>query len=455
MFSRTNRHSSNRVAAIGAILVALIFFLPTAGAFAQSQNAKGNQRNLTTPEFHAYLTGAVWSVVLHEAAHALIDVLDPVITGPEEDVADEFAAMLLLREARRGTEKAERIVKANAEAKLAEWRILRAILETGARISETAYMDEHSLDPQRAANILCLLYGAFPDRSAWIITELFADELAADPDTDVVPRWKHRCPRDYERKQGVWQRVLEPFIAPPPATSGIVIPDGLYAGDFFPGLGPVFPSVPPTGRPIFRLEYADDDAPSDRYYERVVLKATFETALAHLSHQIALPHDVPVIIANCGESNAFYIPEKTSILFCHELIDDLADAYVRDKTGLDFETWWQQARTADIADDIVGYWRLEVEGQSDGTVVGEDIQLGQYGGYDRWLYEMVDGTIDENSVVQRGQGLWGFTPHQDRPGIGEIWIITQDGLRSFSVVWWVLPEQLSLLQGKFQRVPDR
>ncbi|MEU9798687.1 DUF4344 domain-containing metallopeptidase [Streptomyces sp. NPDC051000] len=91
--------------------------------------------------------------VYHEAGHALVDALElPVGPDPdEENAADRFAALMLLREGPEG----ERALRTAAE----EYELLAA-REQDADPGE----DEHAPPADRAAAYLCLLHGAAPDR---------------------------------------------------------------------------------------------------------------------------------------------------------------------------------------------------------------------------------------------------------------------------------------------------
>ncbi|MEU7551204.1 DUF4344 domain-containing metallopeptidase [Streptomyces sp. NPDC044571] len=93
----------------------------------------------------------VAETVHHEAGHALVDALDLPVGGDraEEDAADRFAALMLLREGPSG------------EAKL---RTAAEAYELAAAEGPGSGRDEHAPPATRAAAHRCLLYGAAPDR---------------------------------------------------------------------------------------------------------------------------------------------------------------------------------------------------------------------------------------------------------------------------------------------------
>lgn len=148
--------------------------------FFQNQGHTGE--NLGT-----YAMGATIFVFLHELGHALIHQLDLPITGREEDAADEFAILVLLEIGEEGK------VAATAAAL---W--LYAAGQQGG-VSEMAFWDEHSLNQQRAYDILINLYAADPVNFAFLEQNISRDRL-------------ERGVRDLERKNKAWEALLAPHI---------------------------------------------------------------------------------------------------------------------------------------------------------------------------------------------------------------------------------------------------
>ncbi|MCY4088249.1 MAG: DUF4344 domain-containing metallopeptidase [Actinomycetia bacterium] len=129
---------------------------------------------------------AVEWIFLHEAGHALIDVLDIPITGLEEDAADQFATMTMLR--------LDRPWPAYSGAIL-----FRALAQNRGGPGATDYWDEHALHEQRDTNILCWLYGYDPFEFVFIPTR-FPDA------TDRI----ERCGAEYQQVKSSWQTLLAP-----------------------------------------------------------------------------------------------------------------------------------------------------------------------------------------------------------------------------------------------------
>ncbi|MEU6861737.1 DUF4344 domain-containing metallopeptidase [Streptomyces sp. NPDC046876] len=119
----------------------------------------------------------------HEAGHALVDLLGLPVGGDraEEDAADRFAALMLLREGPEG----ERRLRTAAEA----YELTAAAEGPGGR-----GRDEHAPPAERAAAHLCLLYGA-----------------AAGRHPDLAARTQG-CAPDWPAVQEEWARLLGPVV---------------------------------------------------------------------------------------------------------------------------------------------------------------------------------------------------------------------------------------------------
>lgn len=144
-----------------------------------------------TPEEWGEAAGAVNSFILaHEFAHALIHNFELPVLGREEDAADAIATVMLL--------KAEEGALYAIDA--AEfWAAFSGRQEPPA-LAE--YADNHSLDRQRADNILCFVAGSNEN-----ILEAFAEN-------DVLPESRLvSCPGEWELLVNSVEQVLKPHLA--------------------------------------------------------------------------------------------------------------------------------------------------------------------------------------------------------------------------------------------------
>ncbi|WP_248354606.1 DUF4344 domain-containing metallopeptidase [Anaeromyxobacter oryzae] len=95
------------------------------------------------------IEGPVVFVLLHEAGHAIFDLLDVPILGREEDAADHLAAYVLLQ---AGKGIARRILTGAA------WMYRHDAASRAP--DESDFSDVHGLDAQRHYNVLCMAYGS-------------------------------------------------------------------------------------------------------------------------------------------------------------------------------------------------------------------------------------------------------------------------------------------------------
>ncbi|MET7650581.1 MULTISPECIES: DUF4344 domain-containing metallopeptidase [unclassified Streptomyces] len=148
--------------------------------------------------FDDTLSAVMLETLFHESAHAVIDVLDLEVSGREEDFADQFAALVLLRQGVEG----ERRLLAAAQA----WRLAAIAYDP----VDDGQEDEHSTDRQRAVNHYCYVYGAAPATHRNLIG---AHALTA--------RRARGCPREWERAQAAWTNALgNAFLTGSASSSG-------------------------------------------------------------------------------------------------------------------------------------------------------------------------------------------------------------------------------------------
>ena len=167
----------------------ITFPWPFLGAVQHQLAAEG----YTGERLHRGVAGGAAFVLIHEIAHALIDVLELPITGREEDAADDFAAVVVL-----GYSHDPDAVRATAD-------FFHALDDRGdsAHRDVTEFMDEHSLSIQRFYSLTCRLYGADPEGHAHIAAT-----------TGMSERRLAGCPEEWARVAGNWYRIIEPHLAP-------------------------------------------------------------------------------------------------------------------------------------------------------------------------------------------------------------------------------------------------
>ncbi|MCB1339176.1 MAG: hypothetical protein KDK10_17555 [Maritimibacter sp.] len=215
----------------------------------------------------AFVEANVLAVLYHELGHALIDIEGVPIFGQEEDAADVFSILLI--DAFYEEEAAVSLAYDTAFGFLGEAERSRA------EGIDPAFWDVHGPDEQRYYNTVCLFYGANPDERDDVAEELGLPEDRAET-----------CPEEFDQAQAAWGAVLDEMAEGVPAET-------IRVGVLDPRYGAIAELI--SG-------------------EVEALNADF-----------ALSADLVINLEDCGEANAFYYAETTSITICTEFIDDLAE----------------------------------------------------------------------------------------------------------------------------------
>ena len=137
------------------------------------------------------VTGPFVDTSLHEFAHAIFDMYDIPLLGPEEDAADYVAAYIYLQ---LGPVESSRLIKGTAYAFWFEAN------SRGPR-TMTEFADEHGTPMQRAYNVLCIAYGAD--------AEVF-DNIVSN---GYLPRERAEyCWEEYEQIEYAYKTLIGPHI---------------------------------------------------------------------------------------------------------------------------------------------------------------------------------------------------------------------------------------------------
>jgi hypothetical protein len=137
-----------------------------------------------------FVLGNTLFILLHELGHVHFSEMKIPVLGREEDEADTFAVIAMIRS---GTDFSERVLTNASQG----WFLsARRDQQTGAM---PLYYDEHDLSPQRAYNIVCLMVGADPVKYKHL----------AD-DAKMPESRQKTCKRDYDKAARSWEAVLAP-----------------------------------------------------------------------------------------------------------------------------------------------------------------------------------------------------------------------------------------------------
>lgn len=262
-----------------ALLVALFTSLSGGAAQAKDFDEFGKAQRAEIVEFAA--NNSLF-VLYHELAHMLVHHLEIPVLGREEDAADNLATWVLLS-------------KHTAAADAALEDAARGWILTGAAYNSHPNDDDlaaaHSLDKQRAFQIVCLMVGS--------------DERAFRPIANQYAIGRDRqdsCGWDYELLNRSFRDVLKPL-----GKTG--------------------------GTTAVRITYRDPGRRLKFAADAFRKSGVFEEVADQLRHRFALRQPVGFSAEQCGEANAFYDPDTSEIIFCYELMQDFMELYAAELPG--------------------------------------------------------------------------------------------------------------------------
>jgi len=138
------------------------------------------------------LIGPVMDVFLHEAGHAVFDLLEVPLFGREEAAADQFSVYIMLKMEK---DEARRLIMGNA------YQYHGDIESPIVSMPLKKFADVHGTPSQRFFNVLCLAYGA--DK------ELFADFVSSG----ILPKERaESCDDEYAQVEFAFDRLIAPSI---------------------------------------------------------------------------------------------------------------------------------------------------------------------------------------------------------------------------------------------------
>lgn len=145
--------------------------------------------------------GPLLEVFLHEASHALFDMLKIPLLGREEDAADQLAAYYVLQ---LPHETKRNLILAGAWAHASELKVRRARDLHRPRLQVTRHItfaDEHGTTAQRLYNLLCIAYGSDKQLFADVVEQGFLPQERADV-----------CESEYQQVDFAYHALISPHI---------------------------------------------------------------------------------------------------------------------------------------------------------------------------------------------------------------------------------------------------
>jgi len=223
-----------------------------------------------------FIIGNTLFVLAHEMGHGVINEMNMPVLGREEDAADSFAITTAIK---LNTKFSERVLEEQIKG------LLFSTKQAKKEGDAPAFYDEHGLDPQRAYNIICYMYGSNPEKYK---------QLAKD--TKLPEERRESCKWDYKNVSWSWDEMLKSH---------------LRAAD----------------QPKVDIKITYEDSKKYKVQEQVLRHmGLFEALAAHLADRYAWPKPFVMEARECGEANARW--RARTLTLCYELAGDFADLFL-------------------------------------------------------------------------------------------------------------------------------
>jgi hypothetical protein len=136
------------------------------------------------------IVGPTTDVFLHEAGHAVFNLLKVPILGREEDAADQFSGYMMLR-----------LDKEIAHNMIAGVAFMYGSQALSQEPKLKQFADAHGVAGQRFYNVLCLAYGKDPVLFADLVEKGFLPESRAEG-----------CADEYKQVDYAFKKLVYPYI---------------------------------------------------------------------------------------------------------------------------------------------------------------------------------------------------------------------------------------------------
>ena len=233
-----------------------------------------------------FVIGNTIFVMSHEMGHGLINEMNLPVLGREEDAANSFAVVTAMK---LGPKFSERVLH---EATMG-WVL--SSKEDRKERNPIAYYDEHSLDLQRAYNVVCFMVGSDPEKHK---------ALAAKT---RFPEYRQKaCVYEWQNTAWSWDEMLKKH---------------LRAAD----------------QPKIAVKVAYQENEKYEVQARVMRHMGLLEAFAeHLADRYAWPNPWTIEARSCDEPNARW--SQRNLTVCYELAHYFTELF------LDYSEKWPQAQ---------------------------------------------------------------------------------------------------------------
>jgi len=228
-----------------------------------------------------FVVGNAVFVLAHELGHGLINEMNMPVLGREEDAADSFAIVTMLK---LGTAFSERVL---FEAGKGLFLSAHRDRQEGNAL---AFYGEHGLDLQRAYNVVCMMVGSNPEKYR---------QLAID--TNLPKERQESCVYDWKNTAWSWDEMLAKHLR----------------GD----------------RPKTAVKVVYEENKTFAVQARIMQDmGLLDTFAAHAADHYAWPNPITIEARSCGQANARW--RQRVLTFCYELIGEFIELHLDHSSSL-------------------------------------------------------------------------------------------------------------------------
>ncbi len=240
----------------------------------------------------SFVIGNLIFTLDHELGHAVIAELHIPVIGREEDAADQFATLALLYV---GSELSHRVLTETAKGL---WLMADREKRRG---HEPVMYDEHSLDLQRAYQIICMMVGS--DRHAFRNVA----ELAKMPEDR-----QQSCRPEFEQAVSSWRALLKQHSAP--HFDGRSSPLERLLG--------WRRSTPENHHGRVRVEYGEASQALAGYRSAMLKFGLLELVGGFADRNFSFPRPITLEAMTCKEPDAHWDDRARRLVLCYELASE-------------------------------------------------------------------------------------------------------------------------------------
>lgn len=270
----------------------IFFMIYISHSFAGSSDSDPIDYLKKVNDHRFYIESNLEFTLLHELAHAVIDINHVPVLGGQENAADQIAVMLMIT-TNHGVDDSllEKLLVISAEWMM-EWRE-----ETDTGI--TVFWDNHPLAIQRFFQITCLTYGADPE---------IVERIRKESWLPIERAWN--CDKEYLKNREALAWLASEYSHMEIDESWSLTPKL----DQPPNRGAVSLQILP---PIMTQ---DNDV-----YQLLLSSQRLKYVVAQANQLLKLDQDINIVIdPSCSEQDAWWNAEQHSIFVCYQLVEQFA-----------------------------------------------------------------------------------------------------------------------------------